>query len=64
MIPDGGPGRNAYFYTMYLYDQAFMQQHFGYACLLSWIQLIIILALTGLAFRLSRNLVHYRGGSR
>ncbi len=61
MIPGGGPGRNAYFYTMYLYDVGFMHQRFGYACLLSWIQLVIILCLTGVAFRLSRNFVHYRG---
>lgn len=63
MIQDGGPGANAYFYTMYLYDVAFMHQRFGYACVLSWVQLAIILALTGLAFRLSRNLVHYRGAT-
>ena len=62
MIQNGGPGQNAYFYSMYLYDVAFMHQRFGYACLLSWVQLAIILALTGVAFRLSRNLVHYRGG--
>ena len=61
MIPDGGPGRNAYFFTSYLYDTAFMNQRFGYACLLSWVQLGIILALTALAFRVSRNRVHYRG---
>jgi len=64
MIPAGGPGRNAYFYTMYLYDMAFTHQRFGYACLLSWVQLLIILTLTALVFRLSRNLVHYRGAGR
>lgn len=64
MIPDGGPGRNAYFYATYVYDVAFMRQHFGYACLLSWVLLGIILVLTALAFRLSRNLVHYRGATR
>lgn len=63
MFPEGGgPERNAYFYTMYLYDAAYTYQRFGYACLLSWVQLLIILALTALVFRLSRNLVHYRGG--
>ena len=61
MIPGGGPGRNAYFYTMYLYDVAFRYQRFGYACLLSGVQLGIILLLTVLVFRLSRRLVHYRG---
>jgi multiple sugar transport system permease protein len=61
MIPAGGPGRSAYFYTMYLYDTAFRSLRFGYACTLSWVQLLIIVALTALAFRLSRRLVHYRG---
>ena len=61
MIPAGGPGRNAYFYTMYLYDTAFRSLRFGYACTLSWVQLLIIVALTAIAFRLSRRLVHYRG---
>ena len=64
MIPAGGPGQNAYFYTMYLYDVAFRDQRFGYACVLSWVQLGIILALTGLSFRLSKRLVHYRGATR
>lgn len=64
MIPGGGPKQNAYFYTMYLYDMAYMRQRFGYACLLSWIQLLIILALTAIAFRLSTRLVHYRGAAR
>lgn len=64
MIPNGGPGRNAYFYTMYLYDVAFLHQRFGYACVLSWVQLAIILALTALAFRVGRNLVFYRGAVR
>ena len=61
MIPAGGPGRSAYFYTMYLYDTAFRSLRFGYACTLSRVQLLIIVALTALAFRLSRRLVHYRG---
>ena len=46
MIPTGGPKRAAYFYTMYLYDTAFRNQRFGYACVLSWVQLAIIVALT------------------
>lgn len=61
MIPTGGPQRAAYFYTMYLYDTAFRNQRFGYACLLSWVQLLVIVLLTWVAFRLSRRLVHYRG---
>lgn len=64
LLPAGGPERNAYFYTMYLYDLAFLHQRFGYACLLAWVQLALILVLTALAFRLSRRLVFYRGAVR
>jgi multiple sugar transport system permease protein len=56
----GGPGQSAYFYTMYLYDNAFTYQQMGYASALAWVQLLIILALTGLMFLASKRLVHYR----
>lgn len=56
----GGPGRAGYFYTMYLYDNAFRYQQMGYASAMAWVQLLIILGLTGLTFLVSRRLVHYR----
>jgi multiple sugar transport system permease protein len=57
----GGPGQRGYFYTMYLYDNAFIYQQMGYANALAWVQLLIILALTGLMFLVSRRVVFYRG---
>lgn len=56
-----GPDRASYFYTMYLYDNAFRYLKMGYASAMAWIQLLLILALTGLVFWGSRRLVHYRG---
>jgi len=56
----GEPARAAYFYTMYLYDNAFVFLRMGYASAMAWIQLIIILALTALAFWSSRRWVHYQ----
>lgn len=56
-----GPDRAVYFYTMYLYDNAFRYLKMGYASAMAWIQFLIILALTGLVFWLSRRMVHYRG---
>lgn len=56
-----GPDRSVYFYTMYLYDNAFRYLKMGYASAMAWVQLLIILALTGLIFLLSRRLVYYRG---
>lgn len=56
-----GPDRSTYFYTMYLFDNAFRYLKMGYASAMAWIQFAIILALTGLVFAVSRRMVHYRG---
>jgi multiple sugar transport system permease protein len=56
----GGPDRDMYFYTMYMYDNAFVFGQMGYASALAWVQLLIILTLTGLMFLASRRLVYYR----
>ena len=61
MRAEQGPGRSTYFYTMYLFDNAFRYLKMGYASAMAWIQLFIILALTGLVFLVSRRMVHYRG---
>lgn len=57
---EGGPDRAGFFYTMYLYDNAFRFQRMGYASAMAWVQLLIILSLTGLTFLASKKLVHYR----
>jgi multiple sugar transport system permease protein len=56
-----GPDRTTYFYTMYLFDNAFRYLKMGYASAMAWIQLLIILVLTGLVFLVSRRAVYYRG---
>lgn len=56
-----GPERAGYFYTSYLYDNAFRYLKMGYASSMAWIQLLLVLGLTGLVFWLSRRMVHYRG---
>lgn len=61
MRGEQGPDRSTYFYTSYLFDNAFRYLKMGYASAMAWIQLFIILALTGLVFYLSRRMVHYRG---
>jgi len=50
------------FYNLYLYDNAFVYQKMGYACAMAWLQLLVVLALTGIMLLASRRLVHYRGG--
>lgn len=57
----GGPDRSGYFYTMYLYDNAFPYGKMGYASAMAWVQLVIVLALTGFTMVVSRRFVYYRG---
>jgi multiple sugar transport system permease protein len=57
----GGPDRAGYFYTTYLYDNAFPYSKMGYASAMAWVQLLIVLALTWFTIVSSRRLVYYRG---
>jgi len=61
MMTQGGPNRASYFFTYYLYNNAFTFLHMGYASALAWIQLLLVLALTGIAFWSSKKWVHYQG---
>jgi multiple sugar transport system permease protein len=60
IMTGGGPARATYFFTMYLYDNAFTYLKMGYASAMAWIQLLIILALTAIAFWSSKRWVHYQ----
>jgi multiple sugar transport system permease protein len=59
IITKGGPARSTYFYSMYLYDSAFSNLNMGYASAMAWVQLVIILGLTGIAAWSSKKWVHY-----
>ncbi len=65
MIPyimtSGGPVHSTYFLSMYLYDNAFVYLQMGYASAMAWIMLLLVLALTGVAFLFSGRWVHYQG---
>jgi multiple sugar transport system permease protein len=61
IMTHGGPARSTYFYTMYLYDNGFSYLKMGYASAMAWIQLLVVLALTGLAAWSSKKWVHYAG---
>ena len=62
MFPDGSPARSTYFYSMYLFDNAFKFNKMGYASAMGWIMFVIILVLTSTAYRFSEKHVHYGGG--
>jgi multiple sugar transport system permease protein len=59
IMTGGGPARATYFFTMYLYDNAFNYLKMGYASAMAWLQLLMILLLTGVAFWSSKHWVHY-----
>lgn len=50
-------------YNLLLYDNAFVYSKFGYASAMAWVQLLVVLALTGIMMLASKRLVHYRGAA-
>ncbi len=60
----GGPLDSTLFYTLYLYLQGFGNFRMGYAAAMGWILLVIIGAVTALAFFSSRYWVHYEDAGR
>jgi len=61
IMTQGGPARATYFFTMYLYDNAFRFLRMGYASAMAWMLFVIILGLTALVVRAGKNRVHYTG---
>jgi len=61
LFDNGGPGRSALFYAVYLYQNAFEFRQMGYACAMAWVLFLLTLALTWLASRGTRGFVHYQG---
>ncbi len=61
IFPDGSPARSGYFYTMYLFDNAFKFNKMGYACAMAWLMFLGILLLTGLSLWFSKKRVYYGG---
>ena len=61
LITQGGPDNASRFFSMYVYDFAFTQLKMGYASAMAWLQLLLVLALTALAFWSSKRWVHYQG---
>jgi multiple sugar transport system permease protein len=59
MFPGGAPARATYFFTSYLFDNAFSYQRMGYASAMGWVMFVIILALTLVSLKFSERHVHY-----
>ncbi len=61
ILTQGGPARATYFFTQCLYENAFRFMKMGYASAMAWMELLLILSLTGIAFWSSKRWVHYQG---
>ena len=60
VITQGGPNYATWFMVYMIYQNAFTYiANMGYADALSWVLFVIMLAFTYMAFRMSRNVVHY-----
>jgi multiple sugar transport system permease protein len=55
----GGPNNASLLYVLYMFLQGFRWFRLGYASALAWVLFFIIVALTYLMLRASRNLVYY-----
>ncbi len=57
----GGPINSTLLYTLYLYQQAFTNFNMGYASAMAWLLVVVIMALTAIAFGTSKRWVFYGG---
>lgn len=62
IMTGGGPLNSTLLYNFYVWRKAFTDYEMGYASALAWVLFVIILCLTLLIVRSSRNWVHYEGG--
>jgi len=63
VMTKGGPDYGSYFFSLYIYQKAFTELDIGYACALSMVLLLIILACTVAVMATSRSWVYYAGES-
>jgi multiple sugar transport system permease protein len=60
----GGPDNATLFYVMYLYQKAFGEYKMGYASAQAWILFLIIMAVTLIVVKTSKDWVYYEGARR
>lgn len=64
VMTQGGPNNATLFYVFYLYTKAFSEAQLGYASALAWILFLVILIVTVVLFRTSRQWVFYEGSKK
>ena len=59
VMTEGGPGNSSNVLIWYLWENAFIFLKLGVAAAVAWIMFLILMALTGLQFRVGRRWVYY-----
>ncbi len=59
IVTGGAPLDTILFYTLYLYNRAFVNYQMGYASAMAWVMLLVIAVLTVISFKLSTFWVFY-----
>ncbi len=59
VMTSGGPNNSTLFYSLYLYQQAFQDLHFGYASAMAWLLFVFVVVITAVLFRSSSRWVYY-----
>lgn len=59
VMTEGGPDNASLFYALYLYRNGFEYRKMGKACAMAWLLFIVILILSLLVLKVSKNSVHY-----
>jgi multiple sugar transport system permease protein len=57
----GGPVDSTRFFSLYLFQNAFLYWKMGYACAMAWILFVVILVFTLILFKSSARYVYYGG---
>lgn len=64
VMTEGGPGESSNVMIWYLWENAFIYLQLGVAAAVAWIMFVILMALTGIQFRVGRRWVYYEGDGR
>jgi multiple sugar transport system permease protein len=59
IMTQGGPEYSTHFYSLYLFDRAWLYLDMGYASAMAWVLFAIVLVLTVVQMKLSKRWVHY-----
>ena len=55
----GGPNHATYFYSLYVYENAFQFSKLGLASALAWILFVLLIVLTYIYFKVGKHWVYY-----